>query len=172
VYEAELYPERVIAFRHPLTLEVAYGTQLADQRARTHAAVARALMDLNPDRHDELAGLIAHHFEARGGLRDAARSSARGASGAGHSQPRDAMRMWESVKRLVPDPDADAEAASLALNSRLMLLDYAWRLGMDKAEEASLVAEAEEIATRTGDKHSLALLRIATGVRPGKLRDP
>src|SRR5262249_23468279 len=27
-------------------------------------------------------------------------------------------------------------------------------------------------ATRTGDKHSLALLRIATDVRPGRLRDP
>jgi len=58
LYEAELYPERVIAFRHPLTLEVAYGTQLADQRARTHAAVAQATIDLNPERHDELAGLV------------------------------------------------------------------------------------------------------------------
>jgi adenylate cyclase len=172
LYEAELYPERVIAFRHPLTREVAYGTQLADQRSRTHAAVARATMDLNPDRHDELAGLIAHHFEAGGELREAARWSARGAYWAGHSQPRDAMRMWQSVKRLVPDPEEDAEAASLAVNSRLMLLDYAWRLGMDEGEEAKLVAEAEEIATRTGDKHSLALLRTATDVRPGKLRDP
>ena len=39
LYEAELYPERVLAFRHPLTREVAYGTQLAEQRAATHAAV-------------------------------------------------------------------------------------------------------------------------------------
>jgi adenylate cyclase len=172
LYEAELYPERVIAFRHPLTLEVAYGTQLADQRARTHAAVARATMDLNPDRHDELAGLIAHHFEAGGELREAARWSARGAYWAGHSQPRDAMRMWQSVMRLVPDPEEDAEAAALAVNARLMLLDYAWRLGMERDEEAKLVAEAEEIATRTDDKHSLALLKTATGVRPGRLRPP
>ncbi|HEY7255494.1 MAG TPA: adenylate/guanylate cyclase domain-containing protein [Solirubrobacterales bacterium] len=172
LYEAELYPERVIAFRHPLTREVAYGTQLAEQRARTHAAVARATIDLNPERHDELAGLIAHHFEAGGELREAARWSARGAYWAGHSQPREAMRMWESVMRLVPDPEEDAEAAALAVNSRLMLLDYAWRLGMDKGEEAKLVAEAEEIATRKGDSHSLALLRTATEVRPGRLRDP
>ncbi len=41
LYEAELYPERIFAFRHPLTREVAYGTQLADQRAVTHAATAR-----------------------------------------------------------------------------------------------------------------------------------
>ena len=30
LYEAEIYPQRVLAFRHPLTREVAYGTQLAD----------------------------------------------------------------------------------------------------------------------------------------------
>jgi adenylate cyclase len=172
LYEAELYPERVIAFRHPLTREVAYGTQLADQRARTHAAVARATIDLYPDRHDELAALIAHHFEAGGELREAARWSARGAYWAGHSQPREAMRLWQSVMRLVPDPEEDPEASSLAVTSRLMLLDYAWRLGIDRDEEAKLVSEAEAIATRTGDKHSLALLRTATDVRPGRLRDP
>ena len=37
LYEAELYPERVLAFRHPLTREVAYNSQLAEQRAATHA---------------------------------------------------------------------------------------------------------------------------------------
>ncbi len=172
LYEAELYPERVIAFRHPLTLEVAYGSQLAEQRARTHAAVARATMDLYPDRHDELATLIAHHFEEGGEPREAARWSARGAYWAGHSQPREAQRLWQSVMRLVPDPEEDAEASSLAINSRLMLLDYAWRLGTDRAEETKLVTEAEEIATRMGDKHSLAMLKTAAGVRPGRLRDP
>ena len=67
LYEAELYPERIFAFRHPLTREVAYGTQLADSRAATHAAAARAMIELNPDRHDELAALIAKHM---GGRRD------------------------------------------------------------------------------------------------------
>ena len=42
LYEHEVYPERVLAFRHPLTREVAYGTQLGEQRTATHAAVARA----------------------------------------------------------------------------------------------------------------------------------
>ena len=74
--------------------------------------------------------------------------------------------------RLVPDPNEGPEASSLAVTSRLMQLDYAWRLGMDRAEEAKLVSEAEEIATRSGDTHSLAMLKTATGVRPGRLRDP
>jgi tetratricopeptide (TPR) repeat protein len=129
-------------------------------------------MDLNPERHDELAGLIAHHFEQGGEAREAARWSARSAYWAGHSQPREAMQMWESVVRLVPDPIEDAEAAALAINSRLMLLDYSWRVGIDRSQEAKLVAEAEEIATSSGDRHSLALLKTASDVRPGRLRDP
>ena len=83
LYEAEVYPERVFAFRHPLTREVAYGTQLAEQRAATHAAAARALIELNPDRHDELAALIAHHMEEGGETLEAARWSARAAYWAG-----------------------------------------------------------------------------------------
>ena len=69
LYEAEIYPERILAFRHPLTREVAYGTQLADRRAATHAAAARAMIELDPDRHDELAALVADHMEARAARR-------------------------------------------------------------------------------------------------------
>ena len=40
---AELYPEKVLAFRHPLTQEVAYGKQLAERRRETHAAGAASV---------------------------------------------------------------------------------------------------------------------------------
>src|SRR5205085_4161261 len=43
VFEQELYPEAVYAFKHPLTQEVAYGSQLAERRASVHAEVASAL---------------------------------------------------------------------------------------------------------------------------------
>ena len=56
LYEAELYPERVLAFRHPLTREVAYNSQLAEQRAVTHLATARAMIEFDADRHDGLRG--------------------------------------------------------------------------------------------------------------------
>ena len=83
LYEAELYPERVLAFRHPLTREVAYGTQLAEHRAATHAAAARAMIELEPDRLDELAALVAHHMEEGDEALEAARWSARAAYWAG-----------------------------------------------------------------------------------------
>ena len=168
LYEAELYPERVFAFRHPLTREVAYGTQLADQRAVTHAATARALIELNCDRHDEMAALIASHMEEGGELLEAARWSARAAFWTGSSRPGDALRLWRRVTELTDRLEESEETTALAVMSRLLQLDFAWRLGMDSAEESRLIAEAEEIASRTGDRRSLALLRMSTSVRPGK----
>jgi len=167
LYEAELYPERLLAFRHPLTREVAYGTQLAGQRAATHAATGRALIELEPDRHDELAGLIAHHLETGGETLEAARWSARAAYWAGHSRPHDAMRLWATVTRLVDDLEENDETMALAVASRLQQLDFAWRLGMEREEQERLEREATEIATRIGDLRSLALLRVLTSVRPG-----
>ncbi|HSR93249.1 MAG TPA: adenylate/guanylate cyclase domain-containing protein, partial [Solirubrobacterales bacterium] len=131
LYEAEMYPERVFAFRHPLTREVAYGSQLAEQRAATHAATAGALIELNPDRHDELAALIASHMESGGQLLEAARWSARAAYWAGSSRPGDALRLWRRVMELVEQLEEGDETRSMAVMSRLQQLDFAWRLGMD-----------------------------------------
>jgi adenylate cyclase len=168
LYEAELYPQRLLAFRHPLTREVAYGTQLAEQRAATHAAVARALIELNPeDRYDELSALIADHLSQGDEPLEAARWSARAAYWAGHSRPRDALRLWHQVTELVDGLEEDEETAAMAVHSRLLQLQYAWRVGMSREEEERLAAKAEEIATRRDDLHSLALLRVATTIRPG-----
>jgi adenylate cyclase len=167
LYEAEMYPQRVLAFRHPLTREVAYGTQLADQRAATHAAAARAMIELNADRHDELSALIAHHLQEGGETLEAARWSARAAHWAGHSRPRDALRLWRAVMELAAELEEDDETAALAVSSRLLQLQYAWRVGMDSEEQERLAAEAEEIATRRNDLYSLAMLRMAISVRPG-----
>ncbi len=172
LYEAELYPEKVLAFRHPLTREVAYGTQLADRRAATHAAAARATIELNPERHDELAALIADHLAAGGEALEAARWYARAAYWTGSSQPAEAMRLWREVMNLADEARKEEAAESgevdaLAVTSRLLQLDFAWRLGMEEEEEAKLAEEAEEIAERTGDLRALALLRMATGARPG-----
>jgi adenylate cyclase len=170
LYEAELYPRRTLAFRHPLTREVAYGTQLAQSRAVTHAAAARAMIELEPDRHDELAAQIASHMEAGEDAREAARWSARAAFWAGHRRPTDALRLWRDVTRLAEQLQEDEERSALALSSRLQQLDFSWRLGMDPAEADALAAEAKEIADRRGDLRSLALLKLMTSARPGVSR--
>ncbi|HET9154555.1 MAG TPA: adenylate/guanylate cyclase domain-containing protein [Solirubrobacterales bacterium] len=170
LYEAELYPEVIFAFSHPLTREVAFGSQLQEQRAAIHAATARAMAALNPDRHEEMAALIASHFEEGNETLEAARWFARAGYWAGHSQPHDALRLWRKVTDLSAQLEEGEEALALAVSSRLQQLDYAWRLGMDREEEARLGAEAEELAERCGDIHSLALLRLLQSNRPGTER--
>jgi adenylate cyclase len=167
LYEAEMYPEKVFAFRHPLTREVAYGTQLSDRRTATHAAAARATIELNPERHDELAALIAHHMKEGGETLEAARWSARAAYRAGHTRPQDALRLWRQATELVDQLEETDETAALAVVSRLLQLDYAWRLGMDRDHADRLAVEATAIAERIGDLRSLALLTLLTGARPG-----
>lgn len=167
LYEAELYPQRVLAFRHPLTREVAYGTQLADGRAATHAAAARATIELERDRLDELAALVGHHLAEGGETLEAARWYARAGHWAGHSQPRDALRLWQRVTALADELEEDEETIALSLLSRTLQLEYAWRLGMDREQADALATEATEIATRCGDLNSLALLKLLTSARPG-----
>ena len=171
LYEVEIYPQRLLAFRHPLTREVAYGTQLAEQRTATHAAAARALIALEaPERYDELSVLVADHLRQGGEPLEAARWSARAAHWAGHSRPRDALRLWHDVMELTTGLESEEEAeevAALAIHSRLLQLQYAWRVGMDREEIARLATEAEEIAERQNDLHSLVLLKVATEIRPG-----
>src|SRR5205823_8197358 len=70
-------------FRHPLTEEVAYRTQLGERRSRLHRTVAEAIVELDADRLDERAALIAQHWEAAGEALEAATWSARAAGWAG-----------------------------------------------------------------------------------------
>lgn len=165
--DAELYPERLLAFRHPLTREVAYGTQLGERRAATHAAAARALIELEPERLDELAALVADHYEQGGEALEAARWFARAGHRAGHTRPQDALRFWRRVTALVAGLEETEETLALAISSRMLQLEYAWRLGMDRAEADALATEAFELAERSGDIASLALLKLLTGARPG-----
>ena len=168
LYEAEIYPERVLAFRHPLTREVAYGTQLASQREATHTAAARAMIELEPpERHDELAALIADHLKQGGETLESARWSARAAHWAGHSRPRDAMRLWHETMELSGELEVDEESDALGIASRLAQIQFAWRVGMDLEEQAQLLDEAEVIADRRGDLHSIVLLKMSASGRPG-----
>ena len=72
-------PRPEYAFKHPLMRDVAYRSQLAERRARLHAAVATALEKLRADRLGEHASLIAHHWEASGVRLEAARWKRRAA---------------------------------------------------------------------------------------------
>lgn len=59
-------PELEYIFKHQLTQEAAYNGLLLQERRIYHRQVAKAIERLFPDRSDELAGLLAHHWEQAG----------------------------------------------------------------------------------------------------------
>src|SRR4051795_6713991 len=63
---ASLRPELEYLFRHALVQDAAYGSLLKQERRDLHGRVAEALEDLYPDRRDELAPVLAMHFEQAG----------------------------------------------------------------------------------------------------------
>jgi class 3 adenylate cyclase/tetratricopeptide (TPR) repeat protein len=161
VYQQALYPVAEYAFKHALTEEVAYRSQLGERRAGTHAATARAIEELEPDVLDERAALLSHHWAAAGDALQAARWSARAAAWAGFTDPREALRHWSKVRELIAETEEDQEAATLGLTARVMLLSFSWRFGLGadlRVEADRLLAEGEALADRTGQLGLKAVL--------------
>jgi adenylate cyclase len=163
VYQEALYPRAEYAFKHPLTQEVVYGSQLSERRARTHGAVARAIAADEPEKLNECTALIAHHWEAAGELLEAARWSRRAAEWAGFSDPAEALRHWRGVRRLAAEAPESAEAAGLALAACVWILAFAWRVGISEDEAWAVFREGRRLAQASGDLHSLARLCSSYG---------
>jgi len=158
LFEQSLYPEAIYAFKHPLTQEVAYQSQLGERRAVVHRRVAEALEELHPDRLDELAALLAQHWEAAGELLTAARWSARAAGWVGLNDIAEAVRHWHKVSELVEALPDSPESTSLALAARVGRLNYGWRLGITEEEARAHYEAGREVAERSGDRVNLLLI--------------
>src|SRR5215813_7132866 len=63
---ATLRPELEYLFRHALVQDAAYGSLLKQERRELHGLVGEALEELFPDRRDELAPVLAMHYEQAG----------------------------------------------------------------------------------------------------------
>jgi tetratricopeptide (TPR) repeat protein len=161
LYEQELYPEAVYAFKHPLTQEVAYNSQLGERRATVHRRVAEALQDLYADKLDERAALLARHWEAAGDPLAAARWSARAAAWVGLNDIAEALRHWRKVSELVEALPDSAESSALALGARVARLHYGWRLGISEQEATAHYEAGRELAERSGDTVNLLLITAA-----------
>jgi adenylate cyclase len=166
LHETALYPEQILAFRHPLTQEIAYGSQLVQARARTHTAVAMGLETTDPDRADENAGLIAQHFERAGHAMKAAEWHLRAIGWAGLRDPMASIRHALQIVDLDDDIPNDADGDMARLNARLYVTTMGWRVGADPAITRKAFDEGILIAERTGNTVVLALLHTAFSACP------
>ncbi len=159
--EKALYPEVELAFKHPLTHEVAYESQLAGRRARTHAAVAQAIEEVDHRRLDECAALLANHWEKAGDAATAARWHARAARWCRLGNPAEALRHWFQVWALRGQGRESEEQIALRLEAAielLMLASWMGVLGLDDQNARLLLSEGLALASRKGDLRSRVLL--------------
>lgn len=145
-------------FWHPLTQEVAYATLLGAARRRLHQRVARALMETAAQQHDEIAALVATHFDAAGDDLEAARWQARAAARALRGDLAEAQRrLYSALDHLAAVPESD-EVLRIEVMARQMLLRVGGRTGMDPQEAEEIVAVARRQAQALDDPVLLAIL--------------
>jgi adenylate cyclase len=164
ILEQSLYPVAEYAFKHPLTQEVAYRSQLQERKRRTHGAVARAIEQLDAEHLDERAALLAHHWEEAGEILTAARWHRRAAEWVGLNDIKAALQHWQRVRELTRHGGDEAEATALTIVACSQALTHGWRLGASATEWPALFAEGCTAAERVGDLAALAMLNATYGV--------
>jgi len=161
VYEQALFPETVYAFKHPLTQEVAYHSQLSERRSRTHAAVARALAEIDPEKAELIATLIAHHWESAGDLLEAVRWTRQAAEWEELRNLTEALRHWKKVRDLCASLPETPETMMLALLARAGTIGLGIWHGDPENQTQTMFNEGKALAERLGDVRALALLEAA-----------
>ncbi|MDH4053604.1 MAG: hypothetical protein OEU93_18705, partial [Rubrivivax sp.] len=157
LHEQAIYPVVEYAFKHPLTQEVALGSQLKERRRAVHAAVAEALQ-ASGGNLDELAGAIAQHWEEAQDRAAAARWYGRAAEWVGRSSIREGLAHWRRVRGLAPYVDAAAERDALALRACVNIFNGSWRAGGTDQEIQAVFDEGHELAERLDDQRVRAML--------------
>jgi tetratricopeptide (TPR) repeat protein len=151
-------------FKHPLTHDVAYRTQLAGARARTHAATAEVLAAVHSNRLDEHAAVLAHHWESAGEALHAARWHRRAAEWIGKKDRREATRHWKTVCALLDSLPLTPETAQLGALARHRRLYNAVYLGQPEDEQHALYREGRAMAAAHGGAGQVVQLSIGYGV--------
>jgi adenylate cyclase len=163
IYERASYPAAEYAFQHPLTQEVALGSQLRERRRQVHAAVAHAIECQDAARLDERAALLALHWEGAGELFNAARWHRHAAEWVGLTDFAAATYHWQRVRQLAREVPEDKEVATLGIAActRLLGLSLSANTGLDEAR--SLLQEGQALATALGDSRAHLGLSEAYG---------
>jgi len=167
LWERSLYPEAEYAFIHPLTHHVAYYAQLRDRRVRVHAAIARALLAIDPDAVETRAATIAHHWEGAGELLEAARWRRQAAEWLSRTDAAQAQRHWRKVRDLCLALAASAERNELLLHASVRILLGGVRLGLAHDDAHEIFETARAAGEAAGDRRGLARLFNAYGMLNG-----
>jgi adenylate cyclase len=163
IYERASYPVAEYAFQHPLTQEVAFGSQLRERRRQVHAAVAQAIECQYAPRLDEHAAMLAQHWEGAGDLLNAARWHRHAAEWVGLTDFSAANQHWQRVRQLARELPEDEESAALGIAACTRLLGMSLSTNSGLEEARSLLEEGQVLANTIGDRRAHLGLSEAYG---------
>ena len=144
-----LFPEVEYAFKNPLTQEVAYDSQLATVRERIHAAVARAIEQLDAEKLEERSALLAHHWETAGNVLEAARWNLRAVAWLSGNDLESTLRHLEKAHSLAARAPEGAEGARLRLSACVQLVSFSEQVLEEIFEEGlALAVELDDFEAR------------------------
>lgn len=170
---AALQPELEYLFRHVLVQDAAYASLLKQERRELHRRVADALIDLYPERREELAGVIGMHLEEAGeSLRAAPFLVEAGDRALARFASREARAFFDRAQTALPAEGTDPETTRLRLRVGINAVRAGWTFAPTAGEIARL-AELIPVAERVGDLRLLsevhfwnALMRGSQGELP------
>jgi class 3 adenylate cyclase/tetratricopeptide (TPR) repeat protein len=166
LYETRLFPEREYTFKHALTHEVAYSSQLQTRRRALHTRIVEALEARSPDRLTEHVDQLAHHAWQAAQWDKAVtygrQAGDKAADRAGFPEAATAFeRAIEALAHLPTTPDT----GRLAIELRRDLADVLLPLG-EHGRSLALLGEAESLARQLDDQAQLGqVLAMLAAVR-------
>ncbi|MEO6028525.1 MAG: AAA family ATPase, partial [Candidatus Binatia bacterium] len=151
VYEQSPFPVAEYVFKHALTRDVALGSQLQQRRRQLHGAVASAIEAAHPDKLDEQAALLAHHWEEAGEVITSASWQMRAAQWVRRrdfaASARHVERALDLVRRAPDAPEAPLLGATICR----AILALGFRTGLARDDAERIFAEGLVWAERLDD---------------------
>ena len=148
ILEAGREPILEYAFRQALTQETAYNTILLKHRREFHLKVGEALLKIFPERVDEFAPVLAHHFYQAQDLRASGYYRQAGDSAAKlYANPEAISYYSQAIEALMWTDDIDLELLVYLYSCR----GRAYELGSQFSKALDNYKELEELAREFND---------------------
>lgn len=158
IYETSLYPVAEYTFKHPLVHEVAYDTQLREQRALRHRRLAETLEASPRSELDAQVTTLAYHWDRAEVYIKAIEWHRRAGALLQMSDISSALGHWLRVRAIVDILGPSPDVLSIGAEACTQLTNLAWRAGGDKAESQAFFEDGRSMAERAGNKVLLATL--------------
>jgi tetratricopeptide (TPR) repeat protein len=173
---AAVRPELEYLFRHALVQDAAYGSLLKQERRQLHGLVGGALEELFPDRREELAPVLAMHYEQAG---DTDRAIDYLVDAGGHARSKNAIveayaafdHAAELAATETPTTDLDDAEAKRRRRRAIEIAIGRAETGFSFKQMDASYAELEEIVPKAEELGDLEQLgRLHTLIALGRLQ--